>query len=144
MPLDHNQWAVVAIVSTLCLAGAYTVVDSGISTTEIGGYEPASNDLIFNEESTFEKGTDEDEDGISDRMEETLYGTDWRNPDTDGDGLSDGWEIANGLDPLDDGTASNDRLLEVVLMLPMMMTKNKMKHFLTLTMALMEILIEMD
>ena len=105
MPLDHNQWAVVAIVSTLCLAGAYTVVDSGISTTEVGGYEPASNDLIFDEESTFEKGTDEDEDGISDRMEETLYGTDWRNPDTDGDGLSDGWEIANGLDPLDDGTA---------------------------------------
>ena len=111
MPLDHNQWAVVAIVSTLCLAGAYTVVDSGISTTEVGGFEPAGNDLLFDEASTFEEGSDQDGDGISDRMEETLYGTDWRNPDTDGDDLSDGWEIANGLDPLDDGTASNEEIV---------------------------------
>ncbi len=29
--------------------------------------------------------------------------TDPLNADTDGDGLPDGWEIANGLDPLDDG-----------------------------------------
>ena len=42
------------------------------------------------------------------RMEQTLYGTDWRNNDTDGDDLLDGWEIANGLDPLDDGTSGEE------------------------------------
>ena len=112
MPLDHNQWAVVAIVSTLCLAGVYTVVDSGISTTETGGFEPATNDLSPTEiDATFTEGEDTDGDGISDRMEQTLYGTDWRNNDTDGDDLEDGWEIANGLDPLDDGTASGEEIV---------------------------------
>ncbi len=32
--------------------------------------------------------------------------TDPLNADTDGDGLPDGWETTNGLDPLDDGTVS--------------------------------------
>ena len=50
-------------------------------------------------------GADYDEDGLSDRMETTQYGTDFDNNDTDGDGLLDGWEVANGLDPLDDGDA---------------------------------------
>ena len=36
-------------------------------------------------------------------MEQTLYGTNWQLAYTDGDGLSDGWEIDNGLDPLDSG-----------------------------------------
>ena len=36
-------------------------------------------------------------------MESTLYGTNWQEADTDGDGLDDGWEIENGLDPLDTG-----------------------------------------
>ena len=33
--------------------------------------------------------------------------TDPRNGDSDGDGLPDGWEIAHGLDPLDDGIAGH-------------------------------------
>jgi hypothetical protein len=48
---------------------------------------------------------DSDQDGLSDRMEITQYGTDFDNDDTDGDGLLDGWEVANGLDPLDGGDA---------------------------------------
>ena len=44
---------------------------------------------------------DSDGDGISDQLEMTQYGTDPQNSDTDGDGLDDGWEIQNGLDPLD-------------------------------------------
>ena len=44
-------------------------------------------------------------------MEQTLYGTDDNNPDTDGDGLEDGWEVANGLDPLDSGEP-DDRDIE--------------------------------
>ena len=44
---------------------------------------------------------DSDGDGLPDQMETTQYGTDPQNSDTDGDGLDDGWEIQNGLDPLD-------------------------------------------
>ncbi len=48
---------------------------------------------------------DSDGDGLSDADEAIKYGTDPNNGDTDGDGLPDAWEIDNGLDPLDDGTA---------------------------------------
>ncbi len=36
--------------------------------------------------------------------------TDPRDPDTDGDGLPDGWEVRYGLDPLDDGIAGHRSL----------------------------------
>jgi hypothetical protein len=46
-----------------------------------------------------EPSVDQDEDGL-DIDEETTYGTDPTKWDTDGDGLDDGSEIANGLNPL--------------------------------------------
>jgi hypothetical protein len=42
---------------------------------------------------------DTDDDGISDSDEINIYGTDPTDPDTDNDGFTDGYEIANGLDP---------------------------------------------
>jgi hypothetical protein len=42
---------------------------------------------------------DTDEDGLSD-LREYQRGTDPNDPDTDGDGMPDGWEVANHLDPL--------------------------------------------
>ncbi len=42
---------------------------------------------------------DTDNDGLSD-SEEQIYGTDPANPDTDGDTIVDGWEVAIGDDPL--------------------------------------------
>ncbi len=45
---------------------------------------------------------DSDSDGISDLDEEKLYKTDAKEPDTDGDGVSDGIEIMRGFDPLDE------------------------------------------
>lgn len=42
---------------------------------------------------------DFDNDGLTDE-EEKLYGTDWRRPDSDGDGYLDGEEIASGYNPL--------------------------------------------
>ena len=103
LALNHNQYAVAAIAATLCLAGFYTIIDAGLSTTESGGFDSAGSDVIISGPEVQEGGSDFDNDGLPDRMEQTLYGPDRRNNDTDGDGLEDGWEIQNGLDPLDSG-----------------------------------------
>jgi len=50
---------------------------------------------------------DPDYDFLSTYTEVSL-GTDPTNPDTDGDGLPDGWEVKYGLDPLDSSDASRD------------------------------------
>lgn len=42
---------------------------------------------------------DSDDDGLSDRLEIDFYGTDPENADTDGDGYSDGDEVAAGYNP---------------------------------------------
>jgi len=42
---------------------------------------------------------DADGDGLT-NLQESVHGTDPNNPDTDGDGMPDGWEVANGLNPL--------------------------------------------
>jgi hypothetical protein len=46
------------------------------------------------------KGLDSDGDGLEDQHEGYVLGTDPQNPDTDRDGLSDGFEVVFGLDPL--------------------------------------------
>ncbi len=51
---------------------------------------------------------DSDQDGLSDQ-EEAIYKTDPHNPDTDGDGYSDGTEVKSGYDPLK--PAPNDKLV---------------------------------
>ena len=57
---------------------------------------------------TNEKEPDSDWDGLSDRDEVEIYQTDPWNPDTDGDGYLDGDEVEHGYDPKGPG-----RLLEV-------------------------------
>jgi hypothetical protein len=49
--------------------------------------------------------TDTDGDGLTDLEEINVYGTDPNNPDTDYDGMPDGWEVMYGLDPLADDSA---------------------------------------
>ncbi|MCS7090909.1 MAG: thrombospondin type 3 repeat-containing protein [Verrucomicrobiota bacterium] len=53
-------------------------------------------------ESYFRLGTllDSDADGLTDAFENLVSHTDRLNPDTDRDGLSDGWEWNNGMNPL--------------------------------------------
>ena len=46
MALNHNQYAVVAIAATLCLAGFYTIIDAGLSTTESGGFSSAGDKVL--------------------------------------------------------------------------------------------------
>ena len=71
--------------------------------SEIGNFESAQEDDIFGEGSEAVDSTDTDNDGLSDILESSQYGTDPNDPDTDGDSLLDGWEVANGLNPLDNG-----------------------------------------
>ena len=47
---------------------------------------------------------DSDCDGLTDSEENNYYGTDPYDNDTDGDGLEDGYEVENGLDPHDGGS----------------------------------------
>ncbi len=54
---------------------------------------------------------DTDGDGLSDSGETLITGTDPKNPDSDGDGLDDGLEVANRMNPLDpdmDKDGAND------------------------------------
>lgn len=50
---------------------------------------------------------DSDNDGLF-NIEEYFYGTNPLNADTDGDGMSDGWEVAHGLDPKSNADAGGD------------------------------------
>jgi hypothetical protein len=47
------------------------------------------------------QGSDQDQDGLSDQDETLATGTDPNNPDTDNDGLVDGTEVINRMNPLD-------------------------------------------
>ncbi len=51
---------------------------------------------------------DRDADGLADTDETTIHNTEIDNPDTDGDGMTDGWEVKHGLNPLDPSDANSD------------------------------------
>jgi hypothetical protein len=109
MALTHNQWAVVAITVTLCLAGTYSIAGSIMSTAidyEDGASDILDDDTVFNEDMD-----DFDEDGLSDRLERNTYGTDPYDEDTDGDGMTDGYEVNAGLNPLDSGDAGLEDII---------------------------------
>jgi hypothetical protein len=70
------------------------------TTGEVSAVSPA--DLI---------GWTDDTDSDADTLpgwQEFILGTDPHNPDTDGDGLSDAWELAHGMNPLDATDADRD------------------------------------
>ena len=52
-------------------------------------------------------GADWDGDGLT-NAEEQSAGTDMTKADSDGDGLPDGWEVRNGLNPNNGGDANSD------------------------------------
>ena len=105
MVLSHNQMAYVAIVTTMIFGALFVGVSGVIDSTIL--YEGAEDDILDDQDAQ-QQILDSDGDGLSDTAEQTIHGTDHRNSDTDADGLSDGWEVANGMDPLDPGDAGED------------------------------------
>ena len=104
MSLNPNQMAYVAIVSTLIFGSIFVGVSGVLQTSEgLGNFESAVEEDVGGDGITTNEALDSDADGLADILEETQYGTDPLDEDTDGDGMSDGWEVEHGLNPLDDG-----------------------------------------
>ncbi len=107
MSMSHNQMAYVAIVSTMIFGSLFVGASGFFQTSEgAGDFDPAAEDEIIGEGSFIGDADDKDEDGLPDSVE-AQYGTEVDNPDTDGDGMSDGWEVENGLNPLDNGESDD-------------------------------------
>ena len=101
----------VDVFYTLLLTNAYwslaTTTPTNFGTFRVQLACSASN-LFFRAGNA---DVDNDGDGLPDDRETLMYGTDPTKWDTDGDGLSDGYEIANGLNPLKrdtDGDGTDD------------------------------------
>ncbi len=71
------------------------------------GYSPLAPNKKLTE-------NDFDNDGLSDK-DELLFHTEIDNPDTDGDGYSDGTEIKNGYDPLNKEARKLEKLIKINL-----------------------------
>lgn len=99
-PNDHlRKWIWAPIIET--------GNDEDISYEVDGTADKGFFRLWFTDEPTAHPdGGDFDGDGLSNLAEVLTHQTNPLKADTDGDGLFDGWEIANSLDPNDDGTMS--------------------------------------
>lgn len=108
MSLSHNQMAYAAIISTLIFGSLFVGFSGYFQTSEsIGGFESAAEEDLIGTGTTVSAATDTDGDGLSDLLESTQYGTNPELADTDFDGMSDGWEVAHGLNPLDNGESED-------------------------------------
>ena len=108
MSLNHNQMAYAAIVSTLIFGSIFVGFSGVFQTSEsVGGFEPAAEEDLLGQGTALGIAIDTDGDGLSDVLENTQYGTDPNDPDTDKDGMSDGWEVDHGLNPLDNGESDD-------------------------------------
>ena len=86
--------AYVAIVSTLIFGSLFVGISGFFQTSEeIGGFDSAVEEEIRGDSELMLEAIDSDGDGLSDKLEETQYGTDIDDPDTDNDGMTDGWEV---------------------------------------------------
>ena len=108
MSLSHNQMAYAAIISTLIFGSLFVGFSGYFQTSEsVGGFESAAEEDLIGSGTSISAATDTDGDGLSDLLESTQYGTDPQLADTDFDGMSDGWEVDHGLNPLDNGESED-------------------------------------
>jgi hypothetical protein len=130
MSLSHNQMAYAAIISTLIFGSLFVGFSGYFQTSEsIGGFESAAEEDLIGTGTSVSAAIDTDGDGLSDLLESTQYGTNPELADTDFDGMSDGWEVAHGLNPLDNGE-SEDLLQDPSQAEEPMMPTSKMKQIL--------------
>ena len=100
--------AYAAIISTLIFGSLFVGFSGVFQTSEsIGGFESAAEEDLIGSGTSISAATDTDGDGLSDLLESTQYGTDPELADTDFDGMSDGWEVDHGLNPLDNGESED-------------------------------------
>lgn len=99
-PNDHlRKWTWAPIIET--------GNDEDISYEVDGTADKSFFRLCFTDEPTADPdGGDFDGDGLSNLAEVTIHQTNPLKADTDGDGLFDGWEVANLLDPNDNGSTN--------------------------------------
>ena len=105
MSLNHNQMAYAAIISTLIFGSLFVGISGFYQTSSgVGDFDSAAEENITPDlEISSGDALDSDDDGLPDVLETSQYGTDPEDPDTDNDGMSDGWEVDHGLNPLDNG-----------------------------------------
>jgi hypothetical protein len=97
--------AYAAIISTLIFGSLFVGISGFYQTSSgVGDFDSAAEENITPDlEITSGDALDKDNDGLPDVLETSQYGTDPEDMDTDDDGMSDGWEVAHGLNPLDNG-----------------------------------------
>jgi parallel beta-helix repeat protein len=74
----------------------YNYFTEGNDVVEIGASQSGTSYLAVN----LNPDRDRDDDGLYNDDEVNIYGTNPDNPDTDGDGMPDGWEVKSALNPL--------------------------------------------
>lgn len=84
---------------------SYEIDEPQAGYPDKGFFRLKYTDQVLETNETLETA-DFDGDGLTNWDELTIYLTDPLNPDTDGDGLPDGWEVGNNLDP-NDATGDN-------------------------------------
>ncbi|MDP6865195.1 MAG: hypothetical protein QGG96_07295 [Candidatus Poseidoniaceae archaeon] len=108
MTMSHNQMAYVAIVSTLIFGSLFVGATGFFQTSDgAGDFDSAAEEDLIGGGTNADLAADSDGDGLPDSLEESQYGTDPHDEDTDKDGMSDGWEIEHGLNPLDNGESDD-------------------------------------
>jgi hypothetical protein len=107
MTMSHNQMAYAAIVSTLIFGSLFVGASGVFQTSEsLGDYSSEYEEDLTGGGSNSDEPLDSDGDGLPDAIERNL-GTDPFDEDTDKDTMSDGYEVANGLNPLDNGESDD-------------------------------------
>jgi len=108
MSLNHNQMAYAAIISTFIFGSLFVGFSGYFQTSEgIGGYESAAEEDLIGSGTSLGIATDTDGDGFLMCWKTLNTVRIPQDPDTDFDGMSDGWEVDHGLNPLDNGESED-------------------------------------